>query len=64
MKVNNNEDNDDKYKYDNSQALNSNESVIKKTEEEEALIKRLISMNFPLKVVNSVIGTISSCGGK
>ena len=35
MKVTNNEDIDDEYKDENSQALNSNESVINKTEEEE-----------------------------
>ena len=32
MKVRNNKDDDDKYKDDNSQALNINVSVIKKTE--------------------------------
>ena len=63
-KVNNNEDNDGEYKDDNFQALNSNESVINKTEEEEALIEILASMNYPTKVVNYVLGTISSCGKK
>ena len=62
MKVTNNVDNDEKYKYDNSQAPKSNESVRKKTEELEALIERLMSTNSLLKVVNDVIGTISSCG--
>ena len=46
----------------NYQAFNSNERVIKKTEEEEALIELLTSMNSPTKVVNYVLGTISSCG--
>ena len=31
LKVTDGEDNDDKYKDDNSQALNSSESVVKKT---------------------------------
>ena len=38
--------------------------IINKTEEEEALIERLKSMNLPLKVVNDLIGTISSFGKK
>ena len=33
MKVTNNEDNDGEYKDENSQTINSNESVINKTEE-------------------------------
>ena len=36
----------DKYKEDNSQNQDGNESVINKTKEEEALIKRLMSMDF------------------
>ena len=61
MKVINNKDIDNEYKYENLEDHNSNESVINKTKEEEAFIKMLMSMNFPLKVVNSVIGNISSC---
>ena len=64
MKVTNNKDIDDEYKDDNSQALNSNESVINKIEEEEALIERLVSINFPLEVVNYMIVHIISCGKK
>ena len=33
---------------------------VNKTEEEEAFIERLMSKNFPRKVVNYVIGTINS----
>ena len=62
MKVSNNKYIDDEYKYENSQDHNSNESVIDKTEEEEALIERLMSTNSPLEDVNYVIGNISSCG--
>ena len=43
---------DDKYKDDNLQHHNSNESVINKNKEEEALIGQLMSMNFPLKVIH------------
>ena len=60
LKVNNNDDNDDEYKDENSAALKNDESVINKTEEEEALIERLMSMDFPLKFLSYVIGTISS----
>ena len=49
MKLTNNEYIDDGYKDDNSQALNSNESVINKTEEEEEFIERLMPKNFFLK---------------
>ena len=51
-------------KMTNLQYHNSNESVINKTKEEEAFIERLISMNFPRKVIHCVIGNITSCGGK
>ena len=61
LKVTNNKNIDEKQKDDNLQALNSNDSVINKTEEEKALIELLMSTNFPLKDVNHVIGTISSC---
>ena len=36
----------DKYKEDNLQHQDGNESAINKTKEDEALIKRLMSMNF------------------
>ena len=62
MKAINNKDNDDEYKYDNSQNHNINESFINKTEEEETLIEIFMPMNLPRKVVNYVIGTISSFG--
>ena len=38
--------------------------AINKTEEEEAFIERLISINFPLKVINYVIGNNISCDQK
>ena len=38
--------------------------AINKTEEEEAFIERLISINFPLKVINYVIGNNNSCDQK
>ena len=59
-----NKDIDEKYKDYNSQDHNSNEIVINKTKEEEAYIEHLDSMGFPYKVINYVIGTISSCGEK
>ena len=61
LKVNNNEDKDDEYKDENSADLKNDESVINKTEEEEALIERLMSMNFQLKVVNYVMVAIILC---
>ena len=64
LKVANNEDNDDKYKNENSAALKNDGSVTNKIEEEESLIERLMSMNFSPKVVNYVIDTISSCDQK
>ena len=64
LKAINNKNIDDKYTYDNSQDNNSNESVINKTKEEEDLMDRLMSMNFPRKVINDVIGTINSCRGE
>ena len=42
----NNKKSDEKYKEENLQRQHSNEIVINKTREEEALIKRLMSMNF------------------
>ena len=61
LKINSNGDDDDEYKDEYSAALKNDESVINKTEDEESLIERLMSTNLPLKVVNCVIGTISSC---
>ena len=46
MKVKENTNDDDKYKERNLQHQDVNETVINKTKEEEALIKRLIYMNF------------------
>ena len=58
----NNKNSDDKYKEENLQHQHDNESVINKTKEEEASIKLLMSMNFQQKVINYVIGTVTSCG--
>ena len=46
-----NTNDDDKYKEDNLQHQDGNESVINKTKEDEALIKRLMSMNFKQNVI-------------
>ena len=54
----------DEYKEDNFQHQHGNESVINKTKEEEELIRRLMSMNFQQKVIQYVIGTVTSCGKK
>ena len=62
LKATNNKNIDEEYKYDNLQHQQSNETVINKTKEEEALIKRLISMNTQRKFIHYVIGTITSCG--
>ena len=62
MKIINNKEMDDKYKDQNSKYHNSNESVTNKNPEEIPFIETLMSITFPLKVVNCVIGTISSCG--
>ena len=43
---------DDEYKDDNPQPLESDESAIKTTEEEEALTDCLNPINFRIKVVN------------
>ena len=55
------EDKDNEYKYYTSQDLNSSESVINKTESEEALNDHLMTVNSSIKVVNNVIGNISLC---
>ena len=63
LKSMNNKNSDDEYKEENSQHQHGNESVINKTKQEEAFIKRLMSMNFQQKVIHYVIGTVTSCGG-
>ena len=69
--------NDDEYKEETSKIQEGNESVdnsetsdtlrddsiIKTTKEEEALIQRLMTMNFKYHVIQSVIDIVSSCGG-
>ena len=62
MKAINNKNINDEYKYDISQYHNINKSVINKTKEEKALIEWFMSINFPLKVIIFVIGTITSYG--
>ena len=52
---------DDKYKENNSQHQYGNASVFNKTKEEEALIKRLMYMNFKQNVIQSVIDIVTSC---
>ena len=64
LNVKKNEDKDDEYKDDNSQSLKSDESLINKNEEEELFTYRLMLVNFPIKVINYVIGTISLCEQK
>ena len=58
-----NKNDDDKYKEENSQHQQVNESVINKNKEEESLLKRLMFMNFQQKVVQYVICTVTLCGG-
>ena len=55
---------DGEHKEENSQHQHGNESVINKIKEEEAFIRRFISMNFQQEVIKYVIGTITSCGKK
>ena len=62
MKVINNKDIDDEYKYNNSHDHNSNVSLIKINKEEEELVEIFMSMDLPRKVVNHMIVTIRSCG--
>ena len=50
LNVKKDKDNDEEYKDENSEAQKSDEGLINKTEEEEALIDHLMSMNFPIKV--------------
>ena len=55
---------DDKYKEENSQHQDGNESVTNKTKAEEAIIKRLIYTNFKQNVTQCVIDIFNLCGGK
>ena len=60
----NNTDDDDKYRGENLQHQDGNVSVTNKTKEEEALIKRLISMSFKQNAIQYVIDIVTSGGGK
>ena len=51
---------DDKYKEENSQRQQCNESFVNKTKEDEALIKQLMSMNFKKNVIQYVIDIVTS----
>ena len=64
LKSMNDKNSDDKYKEGNLQHQHGNESVINKTKEEESLIKRFMSMNFQKKVIQYVVGTVTSRGKK
>ena len=55
---------DDKYKEDTSQHQDSNEIVINTTKEEDALIKRFMSMNFKHHVIQYVMDIVTSLGKK
>ena len=55
------EDKDEEYKEDNSEAPESDESVIKQTKLEKALTYCLMSIHFPIKLIQYEICTISSC---
>ena len=73
-----NTNDDDKCKEDTSKHQDGNERVdnpetldtlrdgifIKTTKEEEALIKRLMTMSFRHRVIQSVIDIVTLCGGK
>ena len=78
MRDTKNTNDDDKYKedtskhqygnksVDNPETSNTlrNEIVINTTKEKEALIKRLMTMNFKLHVIQYVIDIVTSCGKK
>ena len=64
MKSMKNTNDDKKYKDDNLQHRDVNESFINKTKEEESLITRLISMNFKHHVKQYVTDIVTSCRGK
>ena len=58
-----NTNDDDEYKEENLQHQDSNESLINTTKEKDALVKRLMSMNFRKNVIQYVIDIVTSCGG-
>ena len=62
MNVDKDENMDDEHKEDNLESPKSDESVIYKTESEEFLTDRLVSINVSIKVIQYVICNISSCG--
>ena len=64
LNVKKDDDTDGEYRDDNSQALKTYESVINKTEEEEALTDLLMSMHFMIKFVKYLMDTISLCKQK
>ena len=59
-----NTNDDDKYKEDNSQNQDGNETVIKKIKEERALIKRLMSIHSKQVFIQYVIDIVTSFGLK
>ena len=61
VKSTKNTNDDDKYKEENSQNQDGNESVANKTKEEEAFIKRLMYMNFKQNFILYVIDVVTSC---
>ena len=64
MKGTKNKNDDDEYKEENLQHQHGNETVIKKTEEEEALIKRFMSTNFKQNFIQYVINIVTSSRGE
>ena len=61
MNIKKDEDKQDEYKENNSEAPKRDESVINETEGEESLTDHLMPTNFPIKLINYVIVNISSC---
>ena len=59
-----NTNDDDEYKKDNSEHQHINESVTNKTEEKEALSKRLMSIKFRQNFIQYEIDIVTSCRGK
>ena len=62
MKSTKNKNHDDEYKEDNSQHQEGNITIINKTKEEEAFIKRFMCVNFKHHVIEYVIDIGNSCG--
>ena len=62
VKSTKNTNDDDKYKEQNSQHLDGNETVATRTKEEKSLIKRLMSMNFKHNFIQNVIIIVTSNG--